>query len=44
MQQAGREPGPIVKNLLQNGLDVDPARVDFHIAYDDADPSVRVVC
>jgi DNA mismatch repair ATPase MutL len=44
MQQAGREPALLVKELLQNSLDASPSRIDFTIAYDAIDECVRVVC
>ena len=33
MQQAGREPALLVKELLQNSLDAAPATIDFRIEY-----------
>jgi hypothetical protein len=44
MQQAGREPALLVKELLQNSLDADPSAIDFTIAHDDAEHVVRVGC
>lgn len=44
MQQAGREPALLVKELLQNSLDAAPSTIDFRIEYDAAEQNVRVVC
>jgi hypothetical protein len=44
MQQAGREPALLVKELLQNSLDAAPATIDFKIEYNNSEQNVRVVC
>jgi DNA topoisomerase VI subunit B len=44
MQQAGREPALLVKELLQNSLDAAPATIDFRIEYNNSEQNVRVVC
>jgi hypothetical protein len=44
MQQAGRDPALLVKELLQNSLDSSPSRIEFQVEYEHATKTVLVTC